>query len=310
MTYEDFAQEWDSRDMITCRTSGSTGAPKEILLPKQEMVNSALRTIDFFGLTGDSLLYSCIAPDFIGGKMMLVRQRAAGCRFLWETPSNRPLDGYSGEPISLLSVVPSQVIHILDNIKDMPVIDAMLVGGSSIPESLRHRIEKSGLNAYESYGMTETASHIALRRIKSELEPFRTLGDITVTISDEALVIDIPGWQSVRTNDSARIVSPREFFIDGRLDNIMISGGRKINPERVEDILSRTITFPFIITSRPDEKWGERIIMIAEAEESERPFIENECRNMLVNYMRPKEIIFTKHLPRTPNGKPVRNFKN
>lgn len=87
MTYEDFAQEWDSRDMITCRTSGSTGAPKEILLPKQEMVNSALRTIDFFGLTGDSLLYSCIAPDFIGGKMMLVRQRAAGCRFLWETPS-------------------------------------------------------------------------------------------------------------------------------------------------------------------------------------------------------------------------------
>ena len=168
MTYEDFAQEWDSRDMITCRTSGSTGAPKEILLPKQEMVNSALRTIDFFGLTGDSLLYSCIAPDFIGGKMMLVRQRAAGCRFLWETPSNRPLDGYSGEPISLLSVVPSQVIYILDNIKDMPVIDAMLVGGSSIPESLRHRIEKSGLNAYESYGMTETASHIALRRIKSE----------------------------------------------------------------------------------------------------------------------------------------------
>ncbi len=310
MTYDDLAKEWDSNEYICCHTSGSTGTPKEIWLPKEQMINSARRTVDFFGINEDSVLYSCISPDFIGGKMMLARQRLTGCKLKWEKPSNRPLNEYQGKDITLLSVVPSQMIHILDNLQQMPEIRNILVGGSAIPATLRKRIAESGVNTYESYGMTETASHIALRKIETEIQPFQTLGDIWVENCDGALKINIPKWQSLITNDIADILSPHLFNISGRLDNIIISGGKKINPEQVEEKMSEILTFPFFITSVPDDKWGQRLVMIAETNPLEKENIMRQCERLLESYERPKEIIFKDRLIRTPNGKLIRNFKS
>lgn len=308
MTYEDLNVEWNNSTEIECQTSGSTGNPKIIRLPKIQMLRSARRTAEFFGLTKDSLLYSCISPDYIGGKMMFVRQQLLSCKFAWETPSNKPLQDYKGDTISMLSVVPSQMLYILDHITEMPEIQNILIGGSSIPVSLRKRIVSSGLNAYESYGMTETSSHIAIRKIQDGDEPFKTLGDITVDNYNEALEINIPGWQKLRTNDVAHILSPSEFFILGRLDNVIISGGLKINPERIEDKLSPFIEYPFIVTSVPDEKWGQRIILIAECKDTMRDNISEICHRVLDSYERPKEIHTVSSIARTPNGKIIRKY--
>ncbi len=308
MTYEEFAHEWHTCDKIRCHTSGSTGKPKDILLPKDQMLESARRTAVYFSLDNSSMLYSCISPDYIGGKMMFVRQQFSGCRFEWERPSNRPLENCKNSEISLLSVVPSQMIYILDHLQDMPRIRNILVGGSAIPWSLRKRISESGLNAFESYGMTETSSHIALRRIEERPSPFKTLGDITVSDENGALEINIPGWQTIVTNDAANIVSSTEFHILGRLDNVIISGGKKINPEVVEEKLSAKLDKPFFITSLPDDKWGERLVLVVQADNNEIDAVTNACNSIEEGFLRPKQIIIKENLPMTPNGKLIRKI--
>lgn len=308
MTYEELAVQWHTNDRIPCHTSGSTGKPKEIFLTKTEMLNSARRTVEYFGINEKDLLFSCISPDYIGGKMMFVRQQYAGCEFQWEEPTNRPLEKYEGKAISLLSVVPSQMIYILDNLATMPEIRNILVGGSAIAASLRKRISDSGVNAFESYGMTETSSHIALRKIGVSPAPFRTLGNITVEDDKGALRINMPGWQTILTNDAAEIISPTEFHILGRLDNMIISGGKKINPETVEEKLSAKLDIPFFITSLPDEKWGERLVIVAQADEDKTELIKDACNSIEDGFLRPKQIIIKKKLPMTPNGKLIRKI--
>lgn len=322
-TYEDFKREWESdNDYIICHTSGSTGTPSEILLPKKEVAASARRTIGFFGIDSGSHLYSCISPEFIGGKMQLIRSLEAGCSFSYEKPSNRPLESYTGGRISLLSVVPSQMIHILDNLDAMPPIDAILVGGSPIPDSLRKRIETSGLNVWETYGMTETASHIALRKVAS-YDPERTgtnafepLPGITLFLAEThglsdrlnetgRLGIRIAGWKEIVTNDIAELLPDGRFIILGRSDNVIISGGRKIHPEELENRMSLFLDFPFFLTSEEDEKWGRRLLLIAETDPSRNSVQEilSKCRENLQGFETPKSVRFVNSLPRTPNGK-------
>lgn len=309
MNYSDFAAEWKSTpDHIICRTSGSTGNPKEICLPKSEMRKSAWRTIRFFALDSSSHLHSCVSPDYIGGKMMAVRAYETGAELTWEKPSNRPLEKYDRTAIDLLAVVPSQMIHILDNLHDMPEIRAVIIGGAPIPAHLRERIEESGLNAWETYGMTETASHIALRRVTATTGTFIPLDGIRVYADSESrLVIEMEGWQRIVTNDMADIAEDGGFTIYGRYDNVIITGGKKVHPEEVEEILEHELGVPVMISSLPDEKWGERVIMTIEdgLDSGADTNIISKCKNLLPKECVPKEIRHTR-VARTENGKKKR----
>lgn len=304
MTYKQFEIDWESdSDFLVCHTSGSTGIPKDILLPKVQMRDSARRTISYFNLNANSHIHSCISPDFIGGKMVLVRSKVCGCSFSWEEPSNQPLNNYAGPDIDLISVVPSQMIHILDNIDKMPLIRNFLIGGSHIPDGLRRRISDSGVNAYESYGMTETASHIALRKILQSQTPFRALDGIHVEDSDGKLKIQIEGWQEFVTNDCAEILNNKEFYVLGRVDNVIITGGKKINPEILEHQLSAIINFPFAISSVPDEKWGEKLVLAAVCNDDDLSTIRQIVDKRLTGAEKPKAVICLPQLPLTDNGK-------
>lgn len=317
MTYDEFSEEWHSdTDHIICHTSGSTGIPKEIALPKIQMKRSAIRTAEYFGLNKDSLLYSAISPDYIGGKMMFVRSAALGCGFGYEIPSNQPLRNYHGPRITMISVVPSQMLYILDNLHSLPPVDVFLVGGAPVNDTLRNRIIQSGLNVYESYGMTETSSHIAVRKIEQTPTPFHTLGDIRVALEQDVLRIDIPGWQSLVTNDVAEVLSPQTFRIVGRKDNVIISGGLKISPEEIENLLAPHIHIPFFISSYPDEYWGQAMILVAQLDKMmDTNLLTNSlqeiCKKVLPSKKRPKRIILTDEIKFTPNGKIIRilNFQ-
>lgn len=312
MTFEEFIDEWSSgSDYITAQTSGSTGQPKRIKLEKEFVRRSALRTNSFFGITESSRLHSCISPDFIGGKMMAVRALEAGCRLTWEIPSNRPLAGMGKEErIYLLSVVPSQTLHILDNLADMPWIENMLVGGSAIDPSLRRKISASGIKAFESYGMTETASHIALRRITEEEGRFSTLGDIKVRNDDNGcLVIEFPTGERVETNDLATVFDDGTFLIDGRRDHVIITGGKKVNPYDVERRISHLVPGEFMISSEADEKWGRKVVLRIErgglphAEELDLSLLRFRLAQILQPWEVPKAIETVDALERTANGK-------
>lgn len=310
MDYKDFLTEWnDDSDVIRCHTSGSTGCPKIILLPKREMINSALRTVNFFSLDSESLFYSCVSPDYIGGKMQAVRAIVTGGTLMAENPSNRPLLNTQGRVIDLLAVSPSQMIHICDNKANYPAIKHIIVGGGKISQPIWDKICESGFDAWETYGMTETASHIALRKIETSPKGFHVLDGIKIEITqDHRLRIIIQNWQELIVNDIASIDSDGSFYLIGRADSVIVSGGKKIHPETVESILERILEDEVLITSKPDDKWGERVVLIIPESISQKyddATIMQICKDNLPSESVPKEITHAE-IPHTPNGKKER----
>lgn len=309
MTYEEFLTEWhNDSECIICHTSGSTGMPKQIKLPKQMVEESALRTINFFNLKRGAHLHSCISPEYIGGKMMAVRAELIGGNLTWESPSNRPLQNYAKDDIDLLAVVPSQMISILGNADSLPVIHSIIIGGSPIPPDLRKCIALSELNAWETYGMTETASHIALRKVTVEEKRFTALPGISLSRGENGnLVIDMGKWGILETNDIADFDVEGNFRIFGRVDNVIITGGRKVHPEEVERIIEPLIGSEVMVFGLPDPKWGRRVVMaVDEDTQLSKDTIINLCRQNLSKECVPKEIMIQK-IPHTPNGKKLRN---
>lgn len=317
MTYEEFIAQWSDplkrREGISAKTSGSTGKPKEIVLPQNIVTESALRTISFFDITAKSHLHSCISPDFIGGKMMAVRAILSNARFTWEIPSNRPEICRDGIP-DLVSVVPSQMLHIIGNTE---IADKcrykcrFLIGGSPINGELAKKIADSGLEAWESYGMTETASHIAIRRITNDDIPFYPLPGIDIaTDAEDCLCIDLGNNYIIHTNDVAHISADKGFRILGRADNVIITGGKKVFPEEVErkiaPLLAQEGFDTFLITSEPDIKWGNRIILLIENRDNNTilpEILTEKLRKVIKSHEMPKEIHLTDSIPRTHNGK-------
>ncbi len=305
MTYDELKSQWTSgAEFLEARTSGSTGSPKMIQLPRSMVKESAWRTIRAFSLTRDSRLHSCLSADTVGGKMQCIRALELGAQFTAEPPSNTPLFMFGpADWLTLVSVVPSQVHHILDRLdnKTLPFIEALLIGGSPIPPTLRERIAASPLRAWESYGMTETASHIAVRRVSHEDVPFTPLPGVEVSLTETGcLRILLPGQQPVVTNDLAAL-SPEGFRIIGRYDNVIISGGRKIIPEEIEAMMSAA-GCEATVAPAPDDKWGEKAVAVITSEENRR-LAEEAAAAIEPHWKRPKEIIVAENIPLTPSGK-------
>ena len=316
MTQEEFEKIWhDDSDFVICHTSGSTGEPKEIKLSKDFMRGSADRTNEFFGINGSSRLHTCLDFEYIASKMITVRADEAKCELTSETPSSKPLGGIRREEtIDLLSVVPAQMEWILDNSEMWNGIRHILIGGSAIPKMMRRRIALSSFDAWETYGMTETASHIALRKVGEEDVPFVALDGISVEVNEEdCLVVNMPEGMRLVTNDIATVESAREFRILGRADNCVISGGIKIMPEDLERKLGPFIAFDYCISSVPDKKWGEKLVLAIELSEGsmDEDIIKDAVGVRLKQYRKildlgvksPKDVVCLKKLPRTVNGK-------
>lgn len=330
MTYPEFIAEWRSKSACCIvHTSGSTGTPKELKLSKDIMRRSALRTVTFFGLRHGDRVHSCISPDFIGGKMMAVRAEVAGLRLSWENPSNRPLITmeHPTDYPAMVAVVPSQMLCILERpdlleMRPNGHPTAWLIGGAPIDAALRRRIAESGIVAWESYGMTETASHIALRRVADPPLPFRPMNGVSLMADERGcLIISVDEKENVITNDLVEFDNSGGFFVRGRADNVIITGGKKVQPETVEATLRGELgaygISDVMLTSEPDIKWGARLLLLVEiagtpdfpiadevigADEILRQ-IEAICRSRLAPHEVPKEIRAVRHLPRTPNGK-------
>lgn len=309
MTFDEFLQEWhDDNPFIKVRTSGSTGNPKEIKLYKDFVGKSARRTIKFFYLNDKSHLHSCVSADYIGGKMMAVRAALTGAQFSSEHPSNTPLTDLDPKiTLDLVAVVPSQMLFILENRDRLPDVKNFIIGGSTIHPDLWNKIAESGINAYQTYGMTETASHIALRRITKNILPFSLLPEIKIEQkTDGCLRIIFEDGKVIDTNDIVELVSEREFFIKGRKDQMIISGGRKINPLELEEKISGLLSLPYCVTGFADIKWGEKIVLLIESEPFPTDILEEKLKSSLESWQKPKSIIFLRHLPHTSNGKILR----
>lgn len=305
MDFEQFREQWfDSSRWVEAHTSGSTGTPKRILLSKDDMRASARATNAFFGINSESVLAIPLAADYIAGKMMAVRAFEAHCRLLELSNKNVfPLP----ERADLISVVPSQAQWLIDNPQWSSACGSVIVGGAPLPMAKQRLLAAAGYDAYCSYGMTETCSHVALQKVTGKPEPFKAMPGIEFsTDSRDCLVISAPEFSFGRlvTNDIVRLIDSQTFVWIGRFDNAINTGGIKVLPELLEaEIAERFSDGAFYIRAYDDEKWGQAIEMVVEECGQTEQQIMEKIANLPDRRLLPKKITILDSLPRTSSGK-------
>ena len=360
MTLEDFLSEWNNdSDTVLVHTSGSTGKPKPMMVEKKRMLNSARITCDFLGLKpGDSALL-CMSLDYIAGKMVVVRSIERHLHLISVSPSGHPLKDINlkdangkdvnGE-ITFAAMVPMQVYNTLqvpEERERLTHIRHLIIGGGAIDASLEKELRSlpGNIAIWSTYGMTETLSHIALRRINGDeaSEWYQPFDSVKISQTDEGcLVIDAPlvCAETLVTNDIVEIesyiynkvenheevgkhnkVEKLRFRIKGRKDNVICSGGIKIQIEEVEALLKPHLEKPFMIAKKKDEKFGEIAVLLTEDEDLKK--VEATIRRLLSGksddsnksseskshkYWIPREYLHVEHLPLTETGKPKRSI--
>ncbi len=307
----DFERAWkDDNSFITQHTSGSTGSPKAIDISKWKFVASAQTTGEFFNFKASDHALLCISPAFIGGKMMYVRSLEFDMD-LYVTPFNRlPLEELN-VPIDFAAMVPLQVSATLrEHPEKLNFIRHLIIGGAPVSAQLEEQLQQFKGIAYSTYGMTETVSHIALRKLNNKGDPYFALGDCRFdTTANQELVIHAPHLKinNLTTNDVVDLLDDRRFHWLGRSDFTINSGGIKIQPEQVEKKLADLLpSDAFMIGALPDEQFGSRVVWIGE-QRIEGTFVETAISNRLEKYERPKAYFFVEELSRTSNGKIDRN---
>jgi len=296
-----FLLDWfDGKDYIEMNTSGSTGIPKVIRVEKQAMVNSALATGDFFELSPGAKVLNCLPVKYVAGKMMFVRGFILGLDMEFVAPTSRPLK--NNETIyDFSAMVPLQAQH---SIKELHAIKKLIVGGAKINSALEKQLLKLPTKCFETYGMTETVSHIAAKKVGDKV--FTVLPNVTINVDERnCLVIDAPNIsaEQIVTNDLVDLVSDTEFKWKGRIDNIINSGGIKLIPEQIEEKLSKRIDNRFFVASQVDAKLGEKLILVIEGEKYD---LAENIFDGLDKYEKPKEVVFVNHFKETGNGKIIR----
>lgn len=297
-----FILDWfDPKSYLEMNTSGSTGVPKIIRVDKQAMVNSALATGDFFDLQPGQKVLHCLPTDYVAGKMMFVRAFILGLDMEFVAPSSHPMERVKGD-FDFCGMVPLQAKNSL---KDLYRIKKLIIGGAKINKTLESELVVIPSQIYETYGMTETITHIAAKRVGESA--FTVLPNVKVTQDDRhCLVIDahtISG-EKIVTNDLAELISDTQFVWKGRFDNVINSGGIKLIPEQIEEKLATSISNCFFVYGQADELLGEKLVLYVEGESMP---IDESIFEALDKYERPKEIVFIPEFKRTATGKVIRD---
>ena len=314
MTIEEFLEAWNNAsETVLVHTSGSTGEPKPMLVEKRRMLASARRTNDFLGLKEGDTALLCMSLDYIAGKMMVVRAIERGLRLITVEPSGHPL-AVKQPQIDFAAMVPMQVynsLQVAEERERLMQIKHLIVGGGAIDDSLAAELKSFPNAVWSTYGMTETLSHIALRRLNGPdaSEWYTPFPSVKVSLNEEGcLVIDAPEVCAERlvTNDIAEVEQgdgSTAFRILGRKDNVICSGGIKIQAEAVERELHPYLRVPYLITKRQDEKFGEVVVLLTEGAVEEAQKV---CERILPKYHQPRVYLHVDRIPLTETGKPAR----
>ncbi|MDD4514605.1 MAG: AMP-binding protein [Massilibacteroides sp.] len=308
-----FLKDWFSDSpTIRIHTSGSTGAPKEITARKTQMIESARMTCGFLGLKENDKALLCLPLEYIAGKMVVVRALYAGLDLYPVEPCGHPLAD-TDIVFDFAAMIPLQVynsLQIPEERKKLSEIKHLIIGGGAMDEAMEKELADFPNAIYSTYGMTETLSHIALRRLNGiNASPYYTpLPTVKLSLSEEnTLVIDAPlvSDEPLITNDIAELRTDGSFRILGRKDNVINTGGIKVQIEEVEQLLKPHIVSLFAITSVPHPKLGEAIVLLVESD-IEKESIKNAIRQLLSRHKQPLGIFQVARIPQTGNGKPDR----
>ncbi len=302
-----FIKEWENGEAtVDVYTSGSTGEPKLMHAEKWRMRNSALMTLRFLGIKSGETALLCMPMRYIAAKMMVVRALVGGLRLIEVKPSSHPLKGLTEAP-DFAAMTPMQVRQTLNDAEERALfarIRNVIIGGGPVDQALANELRGFEGNIFSTYGMTETLSHVAMRRLSGAdaSDAYTPLDGVSISLSEQGtLVISAPNvcHDTLVTNDLADIRQDGAFRILGRTDNIINTGGIKVSAEEIEAELMPYIDVPFVVTSSADELLGEAVTIIAEGAVSDSAF------QHISPYHRPRRIIIGS-VPLTETGKPDR----
>jgi O-succinylbenzoic acid--CoA ligase len=282
--------------VISIHTSGSTGSPKEVQFTIEELVASADLSIEALGLTADSKLLLCLPVSGVGGLMMLVRAMRVGAELITVTPSSGIQPSmFHHQKIHWASMTPHQLVNSQESFKH---VENILIGGAALSDVTLSSLLKKPERIVESYGMTETLSHIALReRYPNNQRFFKILDGIKISRADNgALCIETPHLviKKHRTNDEVELVDESHFYLKGRLDDVINTGGIKIHPRVIEEILRLNhLEKEFFVCGTPHPELGSQITVVINADKdfelsSVKEFIETLD---WPNYYKPRKVI-------------------
>lgn len=311
-----FCKQWlNGQTEFEQRTSGSTGKPKRIKITRAQMVISANHTIKALDLKANDVALVCVDPAYIAGKMMLVRAFEFQMQIVIIEPSSNPLIGIE-TPFHFAAMVPMQFENVINNIETRKKLDnckAIIIGGAPVSIPLATQIEKIKCPVFSTYGMTETISHIALERLSfPQADHYTTIGDIEITTNSKGQLIikgSITNNKELITNDRVQLISPTTFKWLGRIDNVINSGGIKIQLENVETSIgllfnNLMINNRFFIAKKPDAYLGEMIVLYIESKIPLTSFnIPSMLKKHLDKFSTPKEIIYVPNFHETKSGK-------
>jgi len=310
----EFVVDWsNTKDWIQARTSGSTGRPKKIKIKKEHILASAQRTLNFLDLKPNNSALLCMPNRFIGGKMMIARS-IIGQLDLHIAESTSLPEIPEGKNIDFAALVPMQLFNITENTEATErwkKVKKIIVGGGQVDPRLEERTKDWPNEIYESFGMTETISHVALRRVnRSENRmPFRVLEGIDIESDDRGCLVlksELLPDNPLVTNDIVKIEDSTSFHWIGRADNMINSGGVKIIPEVIEKLTKPMLNTKFFFAGLPDEKLGEQVVLVIEGqplnEDDQNELIE-DLRTVLHKYEMPKDVHYLDSFEETENGK-------
>ena len=329
----DFCRAWlsDQAEFVL-QTSGSTGTPKLVTLTRAQMRASALLTGQTLGLqTGDAALV-CLNIRYVAGVMMLVRGLELGLPMTIIEPSGNPLAGFDPNQIhfAFTAFVPLQLQAILEQAADkLSILNKMkviLIGGAATSPALEQALQVIESPVFATYGMTETVSHIALRRLNGpeRRDKFTALDGVSLG-TDERGCLHITSaatnFVRVQTNDVVELldeptvegptVGPAHFRLLGRADNVINSGGVKVQPEQVEQVISivlneRGLSWRVLVVGQPDERLGQRVVLFCEEwtmTNEQWQLVQDAVREQIGPYAVPKEAVTVAYFIQTPTGK-------
>ena len=263
-----FIKSWGyDEKVIAIYTSGSTGKPKNIELAKEKIQISARKTLEYFKIEKGSSALLCLSLETIAGKMMLVRSLIGGLKLHVVTVSTNPILALKN-PIDFVALVPMQLEAAVDTaFEKLKSIKTILVGGAPVSEELIQKLKDKKITVFQSYGMTETISHVAIRKIGFETEEYyEALPGITFSSDEQRLIIDYPEVLSekLRTNDCVNLIDSKHFQYLNRYDFIINTGGIKVNPEEIELKLKPLLKQAFFIWFMKDVHLGQKIVLVVQ----------------------------------------------
>ena len=306
----DFLHQWyDGNQHIELQTSGSTGKPKIIRVEKHQMVQSALMTGKYFGLQSGNTALLCLSPEFIAGKMMIVRAIVLGLNLIIQ-PLDALITAQTPVTFDFAAMVPLQVARLLrENLAIFQHIRTLIIGGSSLSAPIETALQSVSTQCWHTYAMTETVSHVAVRPINgpNKTSWFTPLEGISIFLNPAGcLCIDAPSIaaETIETNDLAEM-DQGKFKILGRTDDVVISAGYKINLAQTEQKLGTVISQPFFLTSENHDESGQILVLFVEDKPSANSLHElsQKIDSVLHSAEKPRKIIQMPHFEYLGSGK-------